>query len=64
MANYKQAIDWMAGNDDNEWLNGGAGKDGTEIIPSALACFIADLFNKPMVKVEKDLRKTLKSYMN
>lgn len=55
MASYKQAIKWLALNDDCEWLKD-YGKDDCVSI-SVSAALVADLFNKSDEQVEKDLRK-------
>lgn len=52
MAKYKDAIEWMAENDDTSWIN-----TSGDTIPSVTACLVADLFGKPIEKVVKDLEK-------
>lgn len=51
MARYKDAIRWIALNDDCEWLEG---KDGSSI--SVTAALVADLFRKTDYEVAADLR--------
>ena len=58
MASYKQAIDWLAGNDDNEWLTDENG------CLSVSASLVADLFKKTDEQVKKDLQKHINKYMN
>lgn len=56
MAKYKDAIEWIAFNDDTEWLDSEFGS------PSVSACLIADLFNKPIEKIVEDIRATIVKY--
>jgi hypothetical protein len=57
MARYKDAIEWMADNDDTEWANhDGSSAIGTE---SVTACLVADLFNKDIAQVREDLIRRL-----
>lgn len=53
MASYKQAIEWMAVNDDTEWT-----KDEAPAL-SVTAALTADLFRKDDQTVTADLRKFL-----
>jgi hypothetical protein len=53
MARYRDAIVWMAVNDDNEWVTDGHG------IPSVTACLTADLFGKTEEQVTADLKREL-----
>lgn len=58
MARYQEAIDWIAANDDTEWVN--HAEDwalGTESVTAAL---VADLFGKESSQVRKDLVRALK----
>ncbi len=48
MARYKDAILWLADNDDTDWVADGFG--------SVSASLVADLFNKDIEQVRKDLR--------
>jgi hypothetical protein len=50
---YREAIEWLALNDDNEWV------DDEDKVPSVTACLIADLFAIDTDKVTKDLRRRL-----
>lgn len=56
---YKQAIQWMADNDDTEW----ADHEDNEISGlgtiSVTGCLVADLFDVKEEKVRKDLRRVL-----
>ena len=55
-ASYRQAIDWIADNDDTEWL-----RDlGDEVIPSVTASLMADVFLREIEAVVQDLRRALK----
>lgn len=49
MTRYKEAIRWIAENDDTCWLG------EYEIIPSVTASLVADVFDKPMDTVIRDL---------
>lgn len=51
---YREAVDWLAGNDDCYWL----AED--EIIPSVSACMIRDLFDIEDAKLYADIRRSLK----
>jgi hypothetical protein len=52
-ASYREAVEWIARNDDTEWLN--------EIpqYASVTACLVADLFGVDEDRVFKDLRRAL-----
>lgn len=52
---YRQALTWMAENDDTEW----AIPDGEEIIPSVTASLISDIFGVRMERVTCDLQDYL-----
>lgn len=52
MPRYRDAIGWIAYNDDNEWLDSGR--------ISVAAAMVADLFNKTDEQVTADLRRALK----
>lgn len=54
-ASYHHAIQWMADNDDTEWVN----SDDDDPIMSVTACMVADLFVKTDATVVHDLRKIL-----
>ncbi len=52
-ASYREAVEWIARNDDTEWLNE---------VPqhaSVTACLVADLFGVDEGRVFKDLRRAL-----
>jgi hypothetical protein len=51
MARYQEAIDWIAMNDDTEWLKEHPDK------PSVTACMVADLWGKTTAQVIADLIK-------
>lgn len=51
---YREAVDWVAGNDDCYWL----GDD--EPCMSVTASFVVDLFDVPETKFIVDLRRALK----
>jgi hypothetical protein len=53
-ANYKFAVEWLAYNDDNEWLTDEYG------MPSVALSLVADVFGKPIEIVTADLRKAVK----
>ena len=50
---YKKAIEWMALNDDTDWLE----HDSEPI--STVACFVADIYTMPENKVASDLKKAI-----
>jgi len=54
MARYKDAIAWIAANDDTEWLHGGQ--------ISVTATLVADLFGKTDSQVTTDLRAAVARY--
>lgn len=54
MASYRQAITWIAQNDDTEWVN-----DAPYVGPSVTASLVADLFGKTDEQVVADLRRAL-----
>lgn len=51
---YATAVQWIADEDDNEWLDDPNGS------PSVTASLVADLFGRTTDEVTKDLRKLLK----
>jgi len=57
-ASYREAIEWLALNDDNEWLNTPLG-DG-EILASVTAHCIADIFGKTIDVLCIDLQRELR----
>lgn len=56
MASYKHALEWIASNDDTYFLN------SDDVIPSVTLCLVADIFNKPLDKAIKDLRKAVTTF--
>lgn len=57
MARYKDAIDWIARNDDTEWLNE---RDSTGYSLSVTAMLVADLFDKEDDEVANDIQRAVK----
>jgi hypothetical protein len=60
MARYIDAIQWMADNDDTDWVEeyeSGGPHGGSH--PSVTACMIADLWDKTEQQVYTDLVKAL-----
>jgi len=53
-ASYREAIEWIARNDDCEWL-----KEGDQFVCVTL-CLIADIFDVEIEKAIKDLRRVHK----
>ncbi len=53
MMGYKASLEWIIDNDDTEWL-----LDDVPI-PCVTAILIADIFDKEVDKVIKDLKKML-----
>ena len=53
-ASYKEAIYWIAANDDTDWIGDEFGS------PSVTASLIADLFGVPAEKVTNDIKRQLK----
>ena len=51
---YREAVDWLASNDDCYWLDEG------ELIPSVSACMIRNLFDVEEAKLYADIRRALK----
>ncbi len=56
-ASYRDAINWIAYNDDTTWLDDVLG-DG-KICPSVTASLVADLFDVTPEKLIKDLRRAM-----
>lgn len=54
MARYKDAIEWIAANDDTEFM------DDPDFTISVTLAFVIDLFNKTQDEAVADLRKALK----
>lgn len=58
MARYRDAIEWIAHNDDTEWAENDPDEAcGTTSVTAAL---VADLFGKDDQQVRKDVRAALK----
>lgn len=57
MASYKEAVEWIASNDDCYWIGD---RDAHGPIMSVTACMVRDLWNKNDEKVIKDIRKALR----
>lgn len=57
MASYREAINWLANNDDCYWLGD---RDISGPILSVAASLVRDLWNKQEEVLAKDLRKELK----
>lgn len=55
MARYKEAIEWMAYNDDTDFM------DDEDSSMSVTASMVADLWGKTHDQLRKDLRKELDS---
>jgi hypothetical protein len=51
----REAVSWIAWNDDVEWLEGAEGDS-----PSVTAHLVADLFGVPVAEVAKALRREVK----
>lgn len=56
-ASYRRAIDWLAQNDDNEWLK----DEPADQILSVSASLVADLFDKADAQVARDLARRVKA---
>jgi hypothetical protein len=54
-ATYKRAIQWLASNDDNEWL-----RDDVPVLLSVTASLVQDLYGKTAEQVRADLVKELR----
>lgn len=54
MARYRDAIDWIAREDDTEWVV------NNEDAPSVTASLVADLFGRTDEEVRKDIKNALK----
>lgn len=55
MARYKDAINWIVTMDDTEFINAGPGSH-----PSVSACLVADIFEKDINEVCKDIDVEMK----
>ena len=54
-ASYQSAIEWIAENDDTEWLH----NTDDEVSPSVTASLVADVFFREIEAVVEDLRRVL-----
>lgn len=52
-ASYREAVQWLAYNDDTQWLH------DAEPIESVSTALVADLFGTTVERVTKDLRKAV-----
>jgi len=53
VGSYRDAIDWIAQNDDTEWLDN---PDGVESVTLSL---VADVFGRTLNEATRDLRRAL-----
>ena len=53
---YGSAIQWIALNDDTEWLNSEFGS------PSVTLCLVADVFGRSVEQATADLRNAIQKY--
>ena len=51
---YREAVEWLAANDDCYWLN-----EPYEPIPSVSTCLVRDLFDVEESKLYADIRRAL-----
>ena len=58
MASYKQAIEWLADMDDNEWAQTGD-YDAHGLMLSVAASMVRDLWKKDEKTVQQDLLKQI-----
>jgi|ERR1700726_1362644 len=57
---YREAIDWIAANDDTEWVEYSLTDAGSSVsVTGALTC---DLFGVDVARLRKDVRKALGTY--
>lgn len=54
VGNYGAAIDWVALNDDNLWLD-----DAEAGSPSVTLCLVADIFGRTVEEATADLRRAI-----
>ena len=59
MARYRDAIAWLATEDDTTWLDQELTDGADEVSPSVAACLVADVFRRPVEVVIADLRSLL-----
>ena len=50
---YRAALEWLARNDDTEWLSDDCGA------PSVTLCLVADIYGRDVDKATADLRTTI-----
>lgn len=53
VGSYSEALEWIALNDDTEWLEGENGH------PSVSLCLVADVFGREREEAVRDLRRVL-----
>lgn len=53
---YREAIRWIAINDDTDWLRAG---DGEAYCESVTLCLVADVFGRSLEEATADLRREL-----
>jgi hypothetical protein len=58
-ASYKDAVDWVAGNDDCEWAEFPHGDPDACATPSVSACLVRDLFGVDEIKIRTDVQRCL-----
>lgn len=56
---YREAVYWLAGNDDCDWLSVGKGDKYGPII-SVCAAMVRDLYDVPDGKLFSDIRRAIK----
>jgi uncharacterized protein YidB (DUF937 family) len=56
-AGYREAVQWIADNDDTEWVRND--KDTALGTPSVTACLVADLFGVDEERVRRDIKRRL-----
>lgn len=61
-ASYREAIRWIAGNDDTEWVNE-AYSDGFAPL-SVTAALVVDLFDADEQRVRQDIKRELNKLTN
>jgi hypothetical protein len=54
MPSYRDALEWIALNDDTSFM-----EDADNVIPSVSVSFVADIWDKDVNKVIKDLRRVM-----
>ena len=56
---YREAVWWLADNDDNEWVDGYLQDQGGPEQPSVAACCVADLYGVELLRLTRDLKRKL-----